>query len=52
MKYRFIKNHERQFPIEKMCSSLKISSRGYYKWKAKYFNTLKFDTTEKEDTAH
>ena len=33
MKYRFIKNHERQFPIEKMCSILKISSRGYYKWK-------------------
>lgn len=33
MKYRFIKNHERQFPIEKMCSVLQISSSGYYKWK-------------------
>ena len=33
MKYRFIKNHEHEFPIEKMCSILKISSRGYYKWK-------------------
>lgn len=33
MKYQFVKNHESQFPIEKMCSILKISSRGYYKWK-------------------
>ena len=33
MKYRFIKNHESQFPIEKMCLILKISSSGYYKWK-------------------
>lgn len=33
MKYRFVKNHESQFPIEKMCLILKISSSGYYKWK-------------------
>ena len=33
MKYRFIKNHESQFSIEKMCFVLKINSRGYYKWK-------------------
>jgi putative transposase len=33
MKYRFIKNHESQFPIDKMCLVLKISSSGYYKWK-------------------
>ena len=38
MKYRFIKNHERQFPIEKMCKVLKISSRGYYKWKKRSFS--------------
>lgn len=35
MKYRFIKNHEYVFPIEKMCSVLEVSSSGYYKWKAK-----------------
>lgn len=35
MKYRFIKNHESQFPIEKMCLILKISSSGYYKWKSR-----------------
>lgn len=33
MKYRFIRNHESQFPIEKMCMILKISSSGYHKWK-------------------
>jgi putative transposase len=33
MKYRFIKNHESQFPIDKMCLVLKISSSGYYKLK-------------------
>ena len=33
MKYRFIKNHESQFTIEKMCLILKISPSGYYKWK-------------------
>lgn len=35
MKYRFVKNHESQFPIEKMCLILKISSSGYYKWKSR-----------------
>lgn len=35
MKYRFIKNHESQFTIEKMCLILKISSSGYYKWKSR-----------------
>ncbi len=35
MKYRFIKNHEYLFPIEKMCSALGVSSSGYYKWKSK-----------------
>ena len=35
MKYRFIKNHECQFPIEKMCIILKIHSSSYYKWKNK-----------------
>lgn len=35
MKYRFIKNHEHEFPIEKMCEVLKVHSSSYYKWKAR-----------------
>jgi len=35
MKYRFIKNNEYLFPIEKMCSALEVGSSGYYKWKSK-----------------
>lgn len=35
MKYRFIKNHESLFSIEKMCAVLKVSSSSYYKWKAR-----------------
>lgn len=34
MKYKFIKNHERLFPIEKMCKVLEVSSSSYYKWKS------------------
>ena len=33
MIFDFIKNHERIFPIEKMCKVLKVSQRGYYRWK-------------------
>lgn len=33
MKYKFIKNNESVFPIEKMCQILQLSSSGYYKWK-------------------
>lgn len=35
MKYRFIKNHEYLFPIEKMCKVLEVGSSGYFKWKNK-----------------
>ena len=35
MKYRFIKNHEHEFPIEKMCEVLEVHSNSYYKWKAR-----------------
>lgn len=35
MKYRFIKNHEYLFPIEKMCKVLEVGCSGYYKWKNK-----------------
>ena len=35
MKYKFIKNHESLFSIEKMCAVLKVSSSSYYKWKAR-----------------
>jgi len=31
---------------------MEISLFSKNKWRAKYFNTLKFGTTEKEDTAH
>lgn len=33
MIYSFIKNNEQQFPIEKMCKVLLISSGSYYRWK-------------------
>lgn len=33
MKYRFIREHEAIFPIEKMCRVLSVSSSGYYKYK-------------------
>jgi putative transposase len=35
MKFDFIKNHEKIFPIEKMCQVLKVSSSGYYRYKNK-----------------
>jgi putative transposase len=35
MKYIFIKNNEKSFPIEKMCKVLELSSGSYYKWKTK-----------------
>ncbi|WP_312903152.1 IS3 family transposase [Chryseobacterium taichungense] len=35
MKYKFIKNNESIFPIEKMCQVLKLSSSSYYKWKSR-----------------
>ena len=35
MKYRFIKNYEYLFPIEKMCKVLEVCSSSYYKWKSK-----------------
>lgn len=36
MKYKFIKNNESIFPIEKICNILKLSPSGYYKWKNRY----------------
>ena len=38
MKYRFIKNHELQFPIEKMCFILKINSSSYFKWRKRGYS--------------
>lgn len=35
MIYDFIKNHEKIFPIEKMCKVLQVSPSGYYRWKNK-----------------
>lgn len=34
MIYRFIKNHETLYPIEKMCKVLGIGPRSYYDWKS------------------
>lgn len=31
----FIKNHKHEFPVEKMCSVLNVSTSGYYKWLVK-----------------
>lgn len=35
MIFDFIKNHEKIFPIEKMCQVLAVSSSGYYRYKNK-----------------
>lgn len=35
MIFDFIKNHEKIFPIEKMCKVLQVSPSGYYRWKNK-----------------
>lgn len=35
MIFDFIKNHEKIFPIEKMCQVLEVSSSGYYRYKSK-----------------
>ena len=32
MKYRFIKDHQHLFPVEKMCLALKVSRGGFYGW--------------------
>jgi putative transposase len=34
MKYKFIKQHEYLFPIEKMCRCLEVGLSSYYKWKS------------------
>lgn len=33
MKYNFIKNHEGEFPIDKMCKVLAVGESSYYRWK-------------------
>ena len=35
MIFDFIKNHEKIFPIEKMCQVLEVSSSGYYRYKSR-----------------
>lgn len=32
MKYKFVQKHQQIFPVVKMCSMMKISKSGYYKW--------------------
>ena len=36
MKFDFIKNHQKIFPIEKMCQVLQVSQSGYYRYKNKF----------------
>jgi putative transposase len=38
MIFDFIKNHEKIFPIEKMCKVLKVSQSGYYRWKSNFIS--------------
>lgn len=35
MIFGFIKNHEKIYPIEKMCKVLEVSQSSYYRWKSK-----------------
>jgi hypothetical protein len=39
MIFDFIKNHEKIFPIEKMCKVLKVSQSGYYRWKNNFISS-------------
>ena len=32
MKFRFIKSHQRQFGVRRMCQVLEVSSSGFYAW--------------------
>ena len=38
MIFDFIKNHEKIFPIEKMCKVLQVSQSGYYRWKNNFIS--------------
>jgi putative transposase len=38
MIFDFIKNHEKIFPIEKMCKVLQVSQSGYYRWKINFIS--------------
>jgi hypothetical protein len=33
MKYRFIIEHSRDYPVTSMCQALEVSASGYYAWK-------------------
>jgi transposase InsO family protein len=32
MKYKFIWEHLKEFPVSRMCSGLEVAQSGYYKW--------------------
>ena len=32
MKYAFIADHEKDFPIRRLCHVLEVSESGYYAW--------------------
>lgn len=38
MIFGFIKNHEKIYPIEKMCKVLEVSQSSYYRWKSKFIS--------------
>jgi putative transposase len=35
MRYQFIQNHQNEFPVQRMCSVLSVSSSGYYAWQTR-----------------
>lgn len=38
MIFGFIKNHQKIYPIEKMCKVLEVSQSSYYRWKSKFIS--------------
>ena len=35
MHYKFIKNHESDYPVDEMCECLELSRSGYYSWSSR-----------------
>jgi len=41
MRYQFIENHRKSFPVRRMCKMLAVSSGGYYAWRRRPVSKLK-----------
>ena len=35
MRFAFIRDHQGEFPVERLCDVLKVSRSGYYAWKGR-----------------